>query len=52
MLSFAEKRTICVCVVLPLAADGATTPEKAGSQKEGGVRFKTDINLGKSFHVH
>ncbi|XP_041921323.1 calcium-activated potassium channel subunit alpha-1a isoform X3 [Alosa sapidissima] len=29
------------------STDGATTPEKAGSQKEGGVRFKTDINLVK-----
>ncbi|XP_062376368.1 calcium-activated potassium channel subunit alpha-1a [Sardina pilchardus] len=31
-------------------ADGATTPEKAGSQKEGGVRFKTDINLVEDEH--
>ncbi|XP_031434683.1 calcium-activated potassium channel subunit alpha-1a isoform X16 [Clupea harengus] len=31
-------------------ADGATTPEKAGSQKEAGVRFKTDINLVEDEH--
>ncbi|XP_031434671.1 calcium-activated potassium channel subunit alpha-1a isoform X3 [Clupea harengus] len=32
------------------STDGATTPEKAGSQKEAGVRFKTDINLVEDEH--
>lgn len=36
------------CIVLHVAADGATTPGNSGSQKEAGVRFKADCNLGKS----
>lgn len=35
------------CIVVPVAADGATTPGNSGSQKEAGVRFKADCNLGK-----
>lgn len=38
----------CFCIVLHVAADGATTPGNSGSQKEAGVRFKADCNLGKS----
>lgn len=34
--------------MLHVAADGATTPGNSGSQKETGVRFKADCNLGKS----
>lgn len=37
-----------VCIVLRSAADGATTPGNSGSQKEAGVRFKADCNLGNS----
>ena len=37
-----------LCIVLLLAADGATTPGNSGGQKEAGVRFKADCNLGKS----
>ncbi|XP_031434673.1 calcium-activated potassium channel subunit alpha-1a isoform X5 [Clupea harengus] len=40
----------CGCKRLIYSADGATTPEKAGSQKEAGVRFKTDINLVEDEH--
>ncbi len=36
------------CIVLHVAADGATTPGISGSQKEAGVRFRADCNLGKS----
>lgn len=35
------------CIVLHVAADGATTPGNSGSQKEAGVRFKADCNIGK-----
>lgn len=34
--------------MLRVAAEGATTPGNTGSQKEAGVRFKADCNLGKS----
>ena len=40
-----------LCIVLLLAADGATTPGNSGGQKEAGVRFKADCNLGKFSRV-
>lgn len=51
LMTLCSDQYSCVCIVLRLAAEGATTPGITGSQKETGVRFKADCNLGKSLSI-